>query len=79
MDERQADPDQDNTDGSDAALEVALAGLKDEHRDLDAAIAALSASPVTDALAVQRLKKKKLMLKDRIAMLEDRLLPDIIA
>ncbi len=79
MDERQADPDQDNTDGSDAGLKIELAGLKDEHRDLDAAIAALSASPVTDALAVQRLKKKKLMLKDRIAMLEDRLLPDIIA
>ncbi|MEM7566556.1 MAG: DUF465 domain-containing protein [Pseudomonadota bacterium] len=79
MDERQADPDQDNADGSDAALERQLTHLKEEHRDLDAAIAALSQGPVTDALAVQRLKKKKLMLKDRIALLEDKLLPDIIA
>lgn len=78
MDDHGVDPDQDN-DGSDHALRLELAHLKDEHRDLDAAIAALSSGPITDALAVQRLKKKKLMLKDRIAALEDGLLPDIIA
>ncbi len=56
-----------------------LAELRLEHRDLDAAIAAMAASPVTDSMGMQRLKKRKLALKDRIAVLEDRLLPDIIA
>ena len=79
MNDQGPDPDQDNEDGSEEALRVQIAQLKEEHRDLDAAIAALTASPVTDALAVQRLKKKKLLLKDRIAVLEDGLLPDIIA
>jgi hypothetical protein len=54
-----------------------LAGLVQEHRDLDAAIAALIGSP--DQLQVSRLKKKKLQLKDQIAKIEDELLPDIIA
>ena len=56
-----------------------LARLKEEHRDLDAAIAALEQTVASDSLQVQRLKKKKLMLKDRISHIEDRLLPDIIA
>jgi hypothetical protein len=56
-----------------------LAQLRQEHRDLDAAIAALSDSAASDRIRIQRLKKRKLALKDRIAMLEDRLLPDIIA
>ena len=79
MDDGGLDPDQDNGDESERGLRAQLAALKDEHRDLDAAIAALSAGPLADALAIQRLKKKKLMLKDRIAALEDGLLPDIIA
>ena len=50
-----------------------------EHRDLDAAIAALAASALPDQLRMARLKKRKLMLKDEIALLEDTLIPDIIA
>lgn len=50
-----------------------------EHRDLDAAIAALAASALPDQLRMARLKKRKLMLKDQIAQLEDALIPDIIA
>jgi hypothetical protein len=54
--------------------------LKTEHRDLDQAIAALSAaSGGAEALSLQRLKKRKLQLKDQIARLESKLLPDIIA
>jgi hypothetical protein len=56
-----------------------LAELRQEHRDLDAAIAAMAESPVADTMGIQRLKKRKLALKDRIAVLEDRLFPDIIA
>ena len=52
--------------------------LRVEHRDLDAAIAALSENP-TDQLRVARLKKRKLLLKDQILLLEDALIPDIIA
>ncbi len=53
--------------------------LKIEHRDLDAAIEALSGSGSRDQLQVARLKKRKLALKDQMAMLEDYLIPDIIA
>ena len=60
-------------------LRQALAEIRQEHRELDAAIAAMAASPVPDTMQLQRLKKRKLALKDRIAALEDRLLPDIIA
>jgi len=56
-----------------------LAELRQEHRDLDAAIAAMNDSPVADTMGIQRLKKRKLALKDRISALEDRLFPDIIA
>ncbi|GGD58081.1 DUF465 domain-containing protein [Erythrobacter arachoides] len=56
-----------------------LAGLRNEHRDLDAAIAALLDSGGPDQLQVARLKKRKLMLKDQIAFFEDYLTPDIIA
>jgi hypothetical protein len=52
--------------------------LRSEHRDLDTVIARLEGS-VVDALQIQRLKKRKLKLKDEIAWLESRLLPDIIA
>lgn len=56
-----------------------LAMLRTEHRDLDAAIHALSATDSQDQLQVARLKKRKLRLKDQIAMIEDYLTPDIIA
>ncbi|HEX4874001.1 MAG: YdcH family protein [Sphingorhabdus sp.] len=53
--------------------------LKIEHRDLDDAITALQASPLSDQLQIARLKRRKLALKDRIGALEDQLIPDIIA
>ena len=56
-----------------------LARLQQEHRDLDAAIAALELSPSSDLIQVQRLKKRKLVLRDRIRAIEDQLTPDIIA
>jgi hypothetical protein len=56
-----------------------LVNLRAEHRQLDSEIVALEASPTADQLLVKRLKKKKLILKDRITSIEDRLLPDIIA
>jgi len=60
-------------------LRAQLARLRQEHRDLDAAIAALQGVPGSDILQVQRLKKRKLWLRDRIAFIEDMLTPDIIA
>jgi hypothetical protein len=53
--------------------------LRQEHRDLDAAIDALMAVGAADRLQLQRLKKRKLALRDRISFLEDVLTPDIIA
>ncbi len=59
-------------------LRIKLEVLKREHHDLDVAIEALQ-DRGTDSLSVKRLKKQKLKLKDRIAVIEDRLTPDIIA
>ena len=56
-----------------------LAALKTEHRDLDVAIAALEATGGPDQLQVARLKKRKLILRDQMAIIEDYLTPDIIA
>jgi hypothetical protein len=53
--------------------------LRVEHRDLDAAIDALTAGGGPDQLQIARLKKRKLKLKDQMAMIEDYLIPDIIA
>lgn len=53
--------------------------LRQEHRDLDAAIDALTAMGPVDQLQMQRLKKRKLALRDRIGQLEDAVTPDIIA
>ncbi len=64
---------------TDDVLRIELGVMRQEHRDLDAAIAALSLSVAPDMLTLQRLKRKKLALKDRIARIEDRLTPDIIA
>jgi len=60
-------------------LRAQLARLLQEHRDLDAAIEALQISPGSDLLQVQRLKKRKLSLRDRIRFVENQLTPDIIA
>jgi hypothetical protein len=56
-----------------------LARLLQEHRDLDAAIEALGTQPSADLIQLQRLKKRKLVLRDRISFIEDQLTPDIIA
>jgi hypothetical protein len=64
---------------TDEVLRVELAVFKREHRDLDEAIRALSETGTGDQLTLQRLKKRKLRLKDIIARIEDRLTPDIIA
>jgi hypothetical protein len=61
------------------ALKAKLAALKTEHRDLDELIARLDARGPFDQLQLQRLKKRKLMLKDQISKIESELLPDIIA
>lgn len=60
-------------------LRVRLELLQREHRDLDEAISALHAEGRADPLALRRLKKRKLMLKDQIVRLEDEITPDIIA
>lgn len=60
------------------ALKAKIAELKAEHRELDTAIAALDRDP-SNRIELQRLKKRKLALKDQIAKLESQRLPDIIA
>ncbi len=60
-------------------LREQLARMQQLHRDLDAAIAALQDSPGSDVIQLQRLKKRKLQLRDRITFIEDELTPDIIA
>jgi len=61
------------------AARAKLAQLTQEHRDLDTAIEAMSASGNADLLALSRLKKRKLQLKDEITEINNGLLPDIIA
>lgn len=60
-------------------LNERLEELKAEHRDLDDAIQALSQRAVPDMIQIQRLKKRKLALRDEITKLESNLVPDIIA
>jgi len=67
------------TDAEEETLRAKLAELAQEHRDLDAAIAAMAEQGVIDQIQLTRLKKRKLQLKDLIARIEDTLLPDIIA
>ncbi len=64
---------------NDTELRDELTRLRHEHRNLDEEIVALEAVGGADQLIVRRLKKKKLVLKDRITAIEDQLLPDIIA
>jgi hypothetical protein len=62
-----------------ASLLRKLHELRSEHRDLDTVIARLAEAAPTDQLHLQRLKKRKLLLKDEISWLESRLIPDSIA
>lgn len=62
-----------------AQIEARITVLETEHHDLDDVIARLADDPTQDQLQLRRLKKKKLLLKDLIARLRDRLIPDIIA
>ncbi|KEJ88834.1 YdcH family protein [Sulfitobacter donghicola] len=64
---------------TDEVLRVELEVFRREHSDLNDAIDALNERGTSDQLTMRRLKKRKLMLKDRIAQIEDRLTPDIIA
>jgi hypothetical protein len=73
MDEKGLTPE------DDAALVAQIERLREEHRDLDAAIEALRNAGQPDQLQLQRLKKRKLLLRDKVAALEDQLTPDIIA
>ncbi|KKI17386.1 DUF465 domain-containing protein [Sphingomonas sp. ABOLG] len=63
----------------DGQLIARLGALRTEHRDLDAAIGALGRDGAADQLQLARLKKRKLRLRDEIALIEDQLIPDIIA
>jgi hypothetical protein len=66
------------SDQDQAEIRLEFARLKQEHADLDAAINAMIATNC-DALQVQRMKKKKLAIKDKLRILEGRTIPDIIA
>ena len=61
------------------ALRTKLAELKSEHRDLDQVIARLGEEHAANQLVIQRMKKRKLVLRDQIAWIEDQVNPDIIA
>lgn len=63
----------------DCSLASRLKELRSEHRDLDEAIARLTANPGDDELMIRRLKKRKLLLKDRIEMIERAMEPDELA
>lgn len=60
-------------------LRIRLAELAIEHRDLDEAIARFATVPPADQLLLRRLKKRKLLLKDRVALIERMLEPDVLA
>ncbi|QUD86598.1 YdcH family protein [Phenylobacterium montanum] len=64
---------------NDDAILMRIADLRQQHKDLDDAVVALSLGPQPDQLQIARLKRQKLVLRDKIAELEDRLTPDIIA
>jgi len=72
--------DMEEADGEDrTSVRLSLARLRQAHQDLDAAVAALEAMPQPDQLQIARLKKRKLVLRDQIAKLENNLTPDLIA
>ncbi|HJR14120.1 MAG TPA: DUF465 domain-containing protein [Rhodanobacteraceae bacterium] len=67
------------SDNDPATLVRRLTELREEHRDLDAAIAKLAGDSACDQLQLSRLKKRKLKLKDMIAYFENKLIPDLDA
>lgn len=67
------------SDAEQSAIRAEVERLRLEHHDLEAAIDALLAVGAADQLQIQRLKKRKLLLRDRISFLEDQITPDIIA
>ena len=69
----------DPTDAEQAAIRAEIERLRLEHHDLEAAVGALLAVGAVDQLQIQRLKKRKLSLRDRLTRLEDQITPDIIA
>ena len=69
----------DEDEADEAAIRAQLADLRAQHQELEAAIADLSESPAADQLQFARLKKRKLILRDQIVILENKLTPDIIA
>ncbi|WP_051881499.1 YdcH family protein [Parvularcula oceani] len=64
---------------NDEAIRMKIAQLEEEHRDLDQAITTMEERMPYDRLTIQRLKKRKLALKDQITALHEEILPDIIA
>ena len=70
---------QELTEAERAEIRREVERLREEHRDLDAAIEALDRVGATDRLQMQRLKKRKLALRDKLTAFEDMLTPDIIA
>jgi hypothetical protein len=73
------DREKDLTPEERGALVAQIERLREEHRDLDSAIEALREAGQADQLQLQRLKKRKLLLRDKLFLLEDQLNPDIIA
>ena len=73
------EPDAETSGANDEALAIRIAHMEDDHRDLGAAIEAMESQPHRDRLAIARLKKKKLHLKDEILKLKNSMTPDIIA
>ena len=67
------------TDEERREIEQRIAELELEHSDLDDIIGRLAQTPAQDQLQLRRLKKKKLFLKDQLARLRDKLIPDILA
>lgn len=69
----------DEPDEGELELQARLSALRQEHADLDHAVYALERTPGADQLRIARMKKRKLALRDQIALLDDQLTPDIIA
>ena len=71
--------DEPSAGAADESIRGRVMALRQEHHDLDASIHALESLPLPDQLMIARLKRKKLALRDQISLLEDEILPDIIA
>jgi hypothetical protein len=71
--------DDEDLDAEEKAIRARLADLRQQHQDLDAAVAALESQASPDMIQIMRLKKRKLSLRDEMSQLEDQITPDIIA